>query len=311
MRKLLKSKNINWVCHHLHIDKSKTITSKLLDKSLKHMKEKWIIMRDIKKNYTNDDLKERMMDTTQTIVDQGCSKMRTFIDVDNIVGLDALHVANDIKKYWAKNNVELQIGTQLLEGLETQKNIDLFNDACNYVDFIGCLPSRDSEPDKHLDIVFNKACELNLDIEAHLYQLNIPVEKETEMFCDFVEKYDYQGKSRAIHSISLASHSLEYQNKIAERLSNLDIGVIVCPSAAISMTQHNEFKAPIHNSIAPVKVLLENGVNVGLGIDNIEDIFVPFCDGDLEFELRLLAEAERIYDPETLIKISSNNMGFT
>lgn len=311
MRKLLKSKNINWVCHHLHIDKSKTITSKLLDKSLKHMKEKWIIMRDIKKNYTNDDLKERMMDTTQTIVDQGCSKMRTFIDVDNIVGLDALHVANDIKKYWAKNNVELQIGTQLLEGLETQKNIDLFNDACNYVDFIGCLPSRDSEPDKHLDIVFNKACELNLDIEAHLDQLNIPVEKETEMFCDFVEKYDYQGKSRAIHSISLASHSLEYQNKIAERLSNLDIGVIVCPSAAISMTQHNEFKAPIHNSIAPVKVLLENGVNVGLGIDNIEDIFVPFCDGDLEFELRLLAEAERIYDPETLIKISSNNMGFT
>ena len=311
MRRLLKSKNINWVCHHLHIDKSKTITSNLLDESLKHMKAKWIIMRDIKKKYTNDDLKERMMNTTQTLVDQGCSKMRTFIDVDNIVGLDALHVANDIKKYWAKNNVELQIGTQLLEGLETQKNIDLFNEACNYVDFIGCLPSRDSEPEKHLDIVFNKAQELNLDIEAHLDQLNIPVEKETEMFCDFVEKYDYQGKSRAIHSISLACHSLEYQNKIAERLSNLDIGVIVCPSAAISMTQHNEFKAPIHNSIAPVKVLLENGVNVGLGIDNIEDIFVPFCDGDLEFELRLLAEAERIYDPETLIKISSNNMGFT
>ena len=311
MQRLLKTKNINWVCHHLHIDKSKTITSNLLDESLKHMKAKWIIMRDIKKNYTNDDLKERMMDTTQTLVDQGCSKMRTFIDVDNIVGLDALHVANDIKKYWAKNNVELQIGTQLLEGLETQKNIDLFNEACNYVDFIGCLPSRDSEPEKHLDIVFNKAQELNLDIEAHLDQLNIPVEKETEMFCDFVEKYDYQGKSRAIHSISLACHSLEYQNKIAERLSNLDIGVIVCPSAAISMTQHNEFKAPIHNSIAPVKVLLENGVNVGLGIDNIEDIFVPFCDGDLEFELRLLAEGERIYDPETLIKISSNNMGFT
>ena len=76
------------------------------------------------------------------------------------------------------------------------------------------------------------------------------------------------------------------------------------------MTQHNEFNSPIHNSIAPVKVLLENDVNVALGIDNIEDIFVPFCDGDLEFELRLLAEAERIYEPDTLIKIASNNMGF-
>ena len=58
MRRLLKTKNINWVCHHLHIDKSKTITSKLLDDSSKHMKAKWFIMRDIKDNYTNDDLND-------------------------------------------------------------------------------------------------------------------------------------------------------------------------------------------------------------------------------------------------------------
>ena len=74
--------------------------------------------------------------------------------------------------------------------------------------------------------------------------------------------------------------------------------------------QHNEFIAPIHNSIAPVKILLENNVKIGLGVDNIQDVFVPFCDGNLQFELRLLAEAERIYDINTLINIASNNMGF-
>ena len=311
MNRLINTKNINWICHHLHIDKSKTITPKLLDESLKHMKAKWFIMRDIKKNYTEEELENRMLDTTKLLVNQGCKKMRTFIDVDNIVGLDCLHVANKVKKYWKNNDVELQIGTQLLEGLEQKQNIELFNEASNYVDFIGCLPSRDNNPEKHLDIVFSKAQELNLDVEAHLDQLNVPIEKETEMFCDFVEKYDYQGKSRAVHSISLACHPLDYQNKIAKRLAKLDIGVIVCPSAAISMTQHNEYNSPIHNSIAPIKVLLENEVNVGLGVDNIEDIVVPFCDGDLEFELRLLAEAERIYDPEILKKIASNNMGFT
>ena len=311
MNRLINTKNINWICHHLHIDKSKTITPKLLDESLKHMKAKWFIMRDIKKNYTEEELENRMLDTTKLLVKQGCKKMRTFIDVDNIVGLDCLHVANKVKKYWKNNDVELQIGTQLLEGLEQKQNIELFNEASNYVDFIGCLPSRDNNPEKHLDIVFSKAQELNLDVEAHLDQLNVPIEKETEMFCDFVEKYDYQGKSRAVHSISLACHPLDYQNKIAKRLAKLDIGVIVCPSAAISMTQHNEYNSPIHNSIAPVKVLLDNNVNIGLGVDNIEDIFVPFCDGDLEFELRLLAEAERIYDPEILKNIASNNMGFT
>ena len=76
------------------------------------------------------------------------------------------------------------------------------------------------------------------------------------------------------------------------------------------MKQQSNYYAPIHNSIGPVKMLLDQGVSVGLGIDNIEDIFVPFCDGDLSFELRLLAEATRIYQPEQLIKIAENDMGF-
>jgi len=310
MKKFFKRKDIKWVCHHLHLDKSRTITPTILKQSLTHMKEKWILMRDIKRNYTEIDLKNRMFNSTNVLVSQGCYKMRTFIDVDSIVGLKPLEYALELKEYWKSNNVDLQIGTQLLEGLESQDSIDLFNKASEMVDFIGCLPSRDKDPNKHLDIVFKKGIELNKDIEAHLDQCNIPSEKETEMFCDFVEKYNYQGKARSIHSISLACHPEEYQRKISKRLKELDIGVIICPSAAISMTQHSEFLSPIHNSIAPINVFLEENVNVGLGVDNIEDIFMPFCDGDLDFELRLLAETQRLYDINKLNKIATNTMGF-
>jgi len=275
------------------------------------MKEKWILMRDIKKKYSKEDLKKRMMETTTNIVNQGCTKMRSFIDIDSIVKLDALNVAIEVKNYWKSKGVELQLGTQPLEGLETQENIDLFNKAAPHVDFIGCLPSRDKCPHTHLDIVFSKAKELNKPVEAHLDQCNIPTEKETELFCDFVEKYNYHGKARAIHIISLSCHPLDYQIKIAKRLSALNIGVIVCPSAAVSMTQHSEYMSPTHNSIAPVKVLIDNNVSVALGIDNIEDIFMPFCDGNLIFELRLLAEVTRIYEPNTLINIATNTMGFS
>ena len=147
-------------------------------------------------------------------------------------------------------------------------------------------------------------------IMSYVDQCNVPMEKETELFCDYVEKYKYHGRSRAIHCVSLACHPTAYQHQIARRLKELDIGVIVCPSAAISMTQHKEHNTPTHNSIAPVKVLVEEGVNIGLGVDNVEDIFMPFCDGDMLFELRLLAEAERMYDPEVLTRIACNEMGF-
>lgn len=311
MNRLINFSNLKWVCHHLHIDKSKNIDVNLLKQSEVHMKSKWELMQNIKKNYIEKDVKKKMLSTTTQLYNQGCSKMRTFIDVDTIVGLKLLHYALDLKNYWKPYNVDLQIGTQLLNGLDNPEDLSLFYQASELVDFIGCLPSRDINPNKHLEIVFDRALELNKPVEAHLDQCNIPSEKETELFCDFVQKYNYEGKARAIHCISLACHPIEYQKKIAQRLHNLNIGVIVCPSAAISMTQHSEFNAPIHNSIAPVTTLLEEGVNVGLGVDNVEDIFMPFCDGDLLFELRLLAESARIYKPTVLENIASNNMGFT
>ena len=186
-----------------------------------------------------------------------------------------------------------------------------FETATKITDIVGCLPSRDyNRFDEHLDIAFSTAKRLGKPLEAHLDQLNIPIENETEIFCDFVEKYEYQGKARSIHSISLACQPIEKQKEMAQRLRKLDIGVVVCPSAAISMTQHSNYNAPIHNSIAPVQILYEQGVNVGLGIDNINDLFMPLCDGDLNFELRLSAEATRIYNIEVLEKIAENTMGF-
>jgi len=195
MKKLLNTQNIKFTCHHLHIDKSKTMSEKLLMESQVHMKDKWYLMRDIKEKYTKEDLKNRMFETTSNIVEQGCTKMRSFIDIDNVVKLDVLHTALEVKEYWKSKNVELQLGTQLLEGLETPENISLFNEAAPQVDFIGCLPSRDKCPYTHLDIVFSKAKELNKPVEAHLDQLNIPTEKETELFCNFVEAYNYQRQS--------------------------------------------------------------------------------------------------------------------
>ena len=148
------------------------------------------------------------------------------------------------------------------------------------------------------------------DVEAHLDQCNVPTEKETEMFCDFVETYEYQGKARAVHSISLSCHPIEYQKKIAKQLKKLDVGVIVCPSAALSMTQQSTYMTPIHNSIAPVSLLVSEGVKVGLGVDNVEDIFMPFSDGNLMIEMRMLSESVRMYDEIDLLKIAENRMGF-
>ena len=69
------------------------------------------------------------------------------------------------------------------------------------------------------------------------------------------------------------------------------------------MKQDRREMSPIHNSIAPVDILLEEGVEVKLGIDNISDLFMPLVDGDLWFEARLLMESTRIYDLDKIVNI--------
>ena len=86
-------------------------------------------------------------------------------------------------------------------------------------------------------------------------------------------------------------------------MKELNVSVIVCPSAAISMKQNRRLDGPIHNSIAPVNILLEEGVEVKLGIDNISDLFMPLVDGDMWFETRLLMESTRIYNSNKIISI--------
>ena len=305
-------KNIKWVCHHAHLDKSNLITKESLYKTSVHMQDKWYIMEEYKKKYSELELYNRMNSSVENIVSQNCNHIRSFIDVDSTVGLMCVHSADKLRNDWKSKGVHIQLATQPLEGLAGKdSNIKLFEEAANICDIVGCLPSRDyDKSSEHLDIAFSTAKRLGKHVEAHLDQCNLPSENETSRFCDFVEKYDYMGKARTVHSISLACQPLDRQQEVASRLASLNVGVIICPSAAISMKQSPEINAPIHNSIAPLGVLLDAGVDIGLGIDNINDIFMPYCDGNLTFELRLLAEATRTYDIDLLEKIATNKLGW-
>ena len=123
-------RNINWVCHHSHLDKSNIITRTLLQESDKHMRDKWYIMDDIKKKYTRQDLSRRINQSIQTIVSQNCRYIRTFVDVDKIVGLMCIEETEKQKREWKYRGVHIQTATQPLQGIVgSDENLKLFEKA--------------------------------------------------------------------------------------------------------------------------------------------------------------------------------------
>ena len=299
-----------FVCHHAHFDKAYLINEEILKTSQSSLQEKWVLYRRLKEEYTEYNLHTRMARCIENQIMQVVSKCRTFVDADQIVGLLPMKVANNLKREYAKKNFDLQIAVQPLEGVLNPQAQDIFVKACEIADVIGGLPDRDQDPIAHIDFIFNLAKEMKKPVDVHVGQNNIPSEKEAEIVADKIAEHGLEGKVRLVHAISLACQVKEDRQRVISKLKDTGTGIIVCPSAAISMKQRSDIIAPIHNSIAPVMELIKGGVDVMLGVDNIHDLFMPLVDGDLWFECRLMMEAIRCYDLDLIAKIATNTKGF-
>ena len=293
-------------CYHAHFDKSYLINEKNLERSQSSLQEKWKIYREFKESYNEVDLLNRMSKCVSNMLKQEVSYIRTFVDADSIVGQKCIDAGIKLKEVYS-DKVKIDLAIQPLEGLEDKKSRYNFIEACEKADFIGGLPDRDSSPEKHIDILFNLSKSLDKPVDIHVGQNNIPTEKETELVLDMIDKHKLEKEVNLVHCISLSCQEEDYIRYQAKRMVNLGVNVIVCPSAAISMKQQRSSSSPIHNSIAPINILLDEGVKVKLGIDNISDLFMPLVDGDLWFESRLLMESSRIYDFDLISDIVTSD----
>ena len=292
---------------HAHFDKAYYITKEGLDKSMVDMEAKWRMSDDIKRASSVEDIKERIRRALDVLIEQGCKTTCTFVDAYDAVGHKAIDAALAVKKEY-KEKITMLIATQPLGGLVDDKARALYEEITAKADIAGGLPSKDRPNDeKSLDYLFEIAKKLNKPVHIHIDQENNPNERDTEKLIAAVKRHGYQNRTVAVHAISVSAQPKEYRLKIYKELAKLGIAVAVCPSAALSMRQLDQYTAPLHNSIANVPEILEAGVLVGLGIDNIADFYMPFVDGDMWTELRMLQEACRYYNFDDLVKIASKN----
>ncbi|MEM4336975.1 MAG: hypothetical protein QXG86_03150 [Candidatus Woesearchaeota archaeon] len=314
---------------HCHLDRAHTLNKEYLEHkgldpiyaSSAPLKVKQNLVGDLHKGiaYYKENLKCRMKRAIQQMQELNTSKVISFIDTtaDN-VKLSALEVALELKEEF-KNKIELQIAAYPIFGFKEsdKERLSIFEEAVKLSDIVGGLPERDEMPghvgyDEHLKILFEIAQKYNKPLHIHVDQANDPEEKGTETLIEaarFLLDKNYYTQEEpfvwAIHSISPAAYEEERFIKVIDGLLKYNIGVICCPTAAISMRQNRHKKAPIHNSIARVLEMLEAGVKVRIGTDNIADIFVPSGTPDVGMEMWLLSNVLRFYSPDILAKIAT------
>jgi hypothetical protein len=287
--------------HHAHFDKAYLINMDNLRLSQVDMQKKWELYRYLKENYTHDDLVERISRGLDTMIAQGVTYCRTMVDADSTVGLLPVQAAMEVKKRYT-GRIVFEVGVQPLQGVLDPASYEQYAEACSLADYCGGLPSRDRpRPEAHLDIILDLAKRLGKCVDVHVDQENNPLESETELLAAKTIEHGMQGRVFGVHAISLGAKDDREQDRVIAKIIEADMGIIICPSAALSM-RTLPMTAPLHNSIAPFPKLHAAGVRCYLGVDNIHDLFMPMVDGDIWTECRMMMEACRFYDIQAVAK---------
>jgi len=295
--------------YHNHLDKAYLISLENLRLGQVDMQKKWDLYRYLQENYTLDDLVTRISRGVDVMVGQGVRHLRTQVDASRVVGLLPIEAIEIVKEKYA-GQIRIEVAVQPLSGVLDPRDLAIVEQAAARADLMGGLPSRDRPtPERHLDVVMGIAKDLGKRLDIHVDQENNPDEHECELLIQKVQQHGLEGRVTAIHAVSLAAQDTVTQDRVARAFADLGIAVTVCPAAALSMRQLDK-RGPLHNSIAPVVKLLEHGVTVRLGVDNIADLFMPITDGDMWFESRLLMEACRLYDLEAVADMACDTSGF-
>ncbi len=322
-----------WLNAHTHLDRANTISRHFLSHMNIEPLEAASLSLRVKQNlvgylhtglaYQPENLYERMKKELERAIILGTREIVSFIDATPDIGLTAINEAAKLREEF-KEKIKLRIAISPIFGFKNPKEDpdrwEIYKAAAEISDVLGGLPSRDEGKgrigfDSHVKMVIQLGQELGKEAHFQIDQNNDPRENETEKLIDAVRwlgSPEIKGSSEptvwAVHAISPSCYSEERFRTLIDGLLKYNIGVICCPSAAISMFQLRPISTPIHNSIARILDMAEAGVPVRIGTDNICDVFVPNGDGKIESEIWLAANLLRFYSINAWSKIGAGIM---
>lgn len=316
---------------HLHLDRAGTYhgTVELLAQQGERHGEAYTLARKhavipmihASPMYDPPALEKRVASYLDRMIEVGTRRADTLVDVTaDRVGNTALEIFLRLKERY-RGRLEIRSGAYSPLGFrdDEPERWELLRENAEIADFIGLLPERDERDTYPEHIGFEEAARrgirlahaLRKKIHIHVDQANHEHENGAERIVNVVralgavDSFDNEPYIWLVHLISPSTYGNDRFNTLVADLAELNIGVIVCPSAAISMRQYRVFRSPTFNSIARVLDLLFAGIQVRLGSDNICDVTSPMGTADLMDELFVLANSIRFYDIEILARLAT------
>lgn len=260
---------------HFHLDK-------VLSRDIfgaNNFEEAFSKAHEVKKSFTVSDVEERACRALELAVAQGMGKMRAQVDVDFATGLVSFEgILRAREKF--KDAIDIQIVAFPQEGIVTDpKAPALLREAISQgADLLGGLPEFEASEDDqvtHIKTIFDIAEETGVKIDMHADYTDKPGFKTLEIMADETIARGLQGHVVANHCNALAVYSDAEAKRVIEKLKQAEMQVAVLPIANLQMLGGVD-RTPSSRGSSRINELLDAGVNVAAGADNMYDIWFRF-----------------------------------
>ena len=282
---------------HAHLDKAFTADDVANPAgSLAGAIEAWLAART---GFGTPEIAARVWAVTSRYLAHGTTAIRAHVDTGQGIDLRALEALTAVRDQ-LDDVIDLQIValcSRPVTGRAGAENRALLRAALAAgADLVGGAPAIDEDPSGAVDILAAIAGTAGVGMDLHVDETIDPAVFTMDRLIEVV-RYGFDRPVTASHAVSLGVQPAERQQATAEALAGLGIAVVTLPQTNLFL-QGRGLGSAAPRGLTAVRALLEAGVAVAAGGDNLQDPFNPMGRADPLETASLLVVAAHLLPAE-------------
>ncbi|MDQ3767108.1 MAG: amidohydrolase family protein, partial [Actinomycetota bacterium] len=231
----------------------------------------------------------------------GTTRLRTHVDVDPIVGWKPLRAVGRARRRF-EDVLDVSIvafATAHLDPSSRSGRLAVADAVAGEADMIGTVIPFHEDPRASMHAILDLADELGVDADFHIDEKG-DSGFFLEELADACLTRNLQGRVTASHCCALATMTPDTAASTIAKLADAGVTVVALPALNLYL-QDRGTATPRRRGITLVREMLDAGVPVRFGSDNVGDVFYPYGDADLLEAAFLAGIAAHVDDEDALL----------
>jgi len=280
---------------HVHLDSALTSGKPRLNES-GTLLEGIDIWREYKQNITKEAIKKKAKKAIFWLIANGVLRIRAHTDTTEPY-LKIIKAILELKDEM-KDFVDIQVVAFPQDGIFSYNGMaHLLEQAIQMgADVVGGIPQVELTREdgiKHIEHIFELAEKYDKLIDIHTDETSDEQSRFVEVIAKYAIKYDMKHLVTASHTTAMHNYNNDYAQKLIGNLKRSEVNIVANPFSN-ALLQNRLDGYPRRRGITRIDELLEHGINISLGNDNIMDPFNPFGKGSMLQAAHLLVHTAHL-----------------